>query len=119
METMTPEGANALTLESEHVHVVYDGKTGEIAHIHRVLTFAGGKATSLEQQAARALELARGFGHRPERLRVLRVDSYDRQLPQRVDVKAGKLVAIEPTTRTPAKTAKTATRPGRRGKPKR
>ena len=35
-------------LESERVYVVYDGRTGDIVHIHRVWTFSGGTSMALE-----------------------------------------------------------------------
>ena len=50
---MIPEAADLLNRESERVYVVYDGKTGEIAHIHRVWTCRGGTAmTPVQEEAA-------------------------------------------------------------------
>jgi hypothetical protein len=42
---------------------------------------------AVEDQEARALELAGQFGQRVDRLRVLRAAKFDRQLPQRVTPK--------------------------------
>jgi len=51
-----------------------------------------------------------------DRLRVLRAAKFDRQLPQRVDTKAGKLIAVEPPTLAPKRAKQ---RPGKRVRPKR
>jgi hypothetical protein len=96
-------------LESERVYVVYDGRTGDIVHIHRVWTFSGGTSQAVEREEARALELAGQFGQRVDRLRVLRV-------PQRVDTKTGKLIAVEAPTLAPKRAKQ---RPGKRVRPKR
>ena len=50
-------------VESERVYVVYDGKTGAIAHVHRVLTHRGATPAADGQGEARALEMANRFGH--------------------------------------------------------
>lgn len=113
---MIPETGDLLNRESERVYVVYDGKTGAIAHIHRVWTFRGGTPMTPEQEEGRALELAGRFGHRADRVRVLRADTFDRQRPQRVDVKARKLIVMEPRKPGAARAAK---RPIKRARPKR
>jgi hypothetical protein len=109
---MTPEAADLLKRESERVYVVHDGKTGAIVHIHRVWTFRGGTALTPAQEEARALELAGRFGHRVDKLRVLQADTFDQQLPQRVDVKARKLIVMQPpkpeTTRAVKRASKRA-----------
>ena len=112
---MTPDAAFP-KLESERVYVVYDHRTGDIVHVHRVWTFSGGTSMAVDAQEARALELAKQFGHRADRLRVLRAAEFDRQLQQRVDTKTGKLIALEPTTLAPTRAKQ---RTGKRARPKR
>ena len=48
---------------SEKLYVVYEPGTGEIQHTHRVVTLEGGSEPSDEQDADRAISLARA---RPE-----------------------------------------------------
>src|SRR5262245_35900013 len=84
---MQTGAGNQLKLEDEQVFVVYDSKTGEIVHVHHILTYQGGARLLDEQQAARALEVAGEFGHHSDRVRVLRTDKYKGGVPQRVDVK--------------------------------
>jgi hypothetical protein len=113
---MIAETGDLLNRESERVYIVYNGQTGEIAHIHRVWTFRGGTAMTPEQEEARALEVAGRFGHRADRVRVLRADTFDRQRLQRVDVKARTLIAMKSPK---SGTTKAATRPSKRARPKR
>ena len=102
---MIPD-AGHLEVESERVYVVYDGKTGKIAHIHRVVTHRGATQVSDEQGEARALEMASRFGHRRETLRVLRTASFDGGVPQRVNVKTLQLAPDRPTeSQRPIKSA--------------
>jgi hypothetical protein len=89
---MTTEPIDAVKLEDEKIHVVYYSGTGEIAHIHRVLTFRGAARKTDEESEARALELAAQFGHARERLRVLQTDSFDTRVPHQVNLETRKLV---------------------------
>ena len=71
---------------------------------------------AVDDEEARALDLARQFGHRADRVRVLRAAKFDRELRQRVDTKTGKLIAVEPATLAPTRAKQ---RRGKRARPKR
>lgn len=104
---MTPPTRH-LEVESDRVYVVYEGKTGVIVLVHRVITHEGATRVSEEQGEARALEMATRFGHRGERLRVLRAERFDTGVAQRVNVKTLELVevAVKPAaSRRPARRA--------------
>ena len=105
-----------LEVESERVYVVYDGKTGAIAHVHRIVTHRGATPTSDRQGEARALELATRFGHRANVLRVLRAENFDTGVPQRVNIKTLEILAVKPVdSRRPAtRTAGRGQKVGRR-----
>ncbi len=60
----------ALKIEGETAYAVYDEETGHIVHLHKVIIFAGATACSSPEAEARALELARRFGHSSQSLRV-------------------------------------------------
>jgi hypothetical protein len=106
--------ADELAVESDRMYVVYDGRTGAIAHVHRVITHRGATPVSDEEAEARALELASRFGHRGKGLRVLRGERYD-GTPQRVDVKTLQLVPEKPAaSRRPAKRAAGGRKPSAR-----
>ena len=85
-------------IESERAYVVYDPHTGAIVHVHRTMTFRGGHGRSQQQDEARAITLARQFGHRSEGLRVLSVEprDLDPRWPQRVDLGSLRLVQDRP-----------------------
>jgi hypothetical protein len=93
-------GIGNLEVESDRAYVVYDGRTGAIAHVHRVVTHRGATQTSDAHDAAEALDMATRFGHRRERLRVLRVDTFDLAVPQRVDPKT---LTLSPARAKPAR----------------
>ena len=88
---------NDWEIESDRTYVVYDEKTGRIAHVHQVTTYAGAKAASERADKAEALKLAKQFGHSVRGLRVLNVRARDLNLgvPQRVDVKTRRLVRFK------------------------
>lgn len=92
---MITEGINPLEIESERAYVVYDPHSGAIVHVHRITTFRGGQGLSQQHEEARALAMARQFGHAVERLRVLPVESHDldQHLRQRVDLGTLRLVS--------------------------
>jgi hypothetical protein len=95
MTVMASRKERGLEIESTTVHVVYDAKTGVIAHVHRIVTHRGATPASREEVEARALEMASRFGHLAKNLSVLRADTFDRSKPQRVDVKRRKIVTLE------------------------
>jgi hypothetical protein len=81
--------------KDEKIFVVYDSETGEIAHVHRVLTFPGATGKTSEAMAARALELATRFGHPREKLRVLHADKFENSVPHKVNIETRQLVRAE------------------------
>jgi hypothetical protein len=91
---MTSKPISVLKPEDEKIFVVYHGGTGEIAHVHRVLTFPGAARKTHEAMEARALELAGRFGHARETMRVLQTDSFEARVPQKVNVETRKLVRV-------------------------
>ena len=89
--------ADAPEIESERAYVVYDTQTGLIVHAHQVMTFRGASSGSQDEEEARALELARQFGHRLDGLRALAVapGELDLRVQQRVDLTTLQLVRTE------------------------
>jgi hypothetical protein len=113
--TATPD---LLAVASRRTCVVYDPRTGAIVHVHQAFVHRGAAGLSEAEDEARALELARQFGHRAAGLRVLRAaDELDLRVPHRVDVKAGRLVAARPAAaaRGPARGARAKGAPARAG----
>ena len=81
-----------LPVADEKTFVVFDSATGEIAHIHRVVTFSGAQPRPAEEQELQALEYAGQFGRAAtSELRLLRADRFETHIPQRVDLKTLKL----------------------------
>jgi hypothetical protein len=79
--------------ESAHAHVVYDGQTGAIIHIHGSTTFGGAEGRPQEEDEERALELARRMGAKESDLRTLSVEpaEVDVPFPLRVDLDGPRL----------------------------
>jgi len=71
------EKPQAMAIESERAYVVYDDQTGRIVHMHKVTIFSGAARPSPQEEEARALELAKRFGHSPDALRVRAVTMED------------------------------------------
>ena len=82
--------------ESVHIYVVYDGKSGVIAHVHHILTFAGAAEATAREEENRALEVAGQHGARLQGLKVLGVDAYDAAKPMTVDVRKKRLIEATP-----------------------
>ncbi|KUJ37286.1 hypothetical protein ACZ90_70250 [Streptomyces albus subsp. albus] len=80
---------------SERAYVVYDGERGTVVHLHRVLAYAGADETTVEQDRAQALEVARRVGHDTRDLRALHVQPADLEASarQRVDLETLRLVS--------------------------
>lgn len=103
---MQPNAHN-LEIQSERVYIVYDTKSGNIAHVHRVFIHRGAADVSDDHGERRAIEMAQRFGHDTARMRVLRAPGFDGSLPQRVDVKTRDLVEVRTRAgKTPAKSAR-------------
>jgi hypothetical protein len=84
--------------ESESACVLYDPASGEIVHVHRVMTLQGGSHPSAEQVEARARLLAERSGARKQGLEALLVDPARLQPGTRylVDVVARSLLVAAP-----------------------
>ena len=63
---MLHQTRQTMAIEGERLHEVYDGKTGRIVHLHKVVVFSGA-AVSPQRKKSGALTLARHFGHTPSR----------------------------------------------------
>src|SRR5687767_3405211 len=103
-------GSTGYQVQSVQACVVFDTASGEIHHVHQVVTMEGAEATSGDEVKQRALSFARQRlgsgtplpGEQTVRtvegeLEALQVDPslVDRTQPQRVDPKTKKLVPIE------------------------
>lgn len=76
--------------------VLYDPKTGDIRHVHRVAVLPGAESPTKQQVQERALALAKKLGRDgPARLRVLHVspESIKPGSKLRVDLKKQRLVS--------------------------
>ena len=79
---------SAATIRSKKACVVYDAETGRVWHVHRVVTFDGGREPSDAEVAADALRALRSLHAGLGALETLRVD-HDELKPgkrYRVDV---------------------------------
>jgi hypothetical protein len=83
------------SIESTSACVVYDGKTGRVAHIHHMLLFHGAAPLSKEQIEATALKMAERH-ERSAELRILHVpaEHLDAKDEYHVDVLSQQLVPI-------------------------
>jgi hypothetical protein len=89
MQTTMP----ILTPADEKTFVVFDTATGEIQHVHTVLTFDGAEAQPVEGQEADAMNYAGLFGRAANgKLQVLRAGSFPTDILQRVDLKKLRLI---------------------------
>lgn len=89
--------SKALGIACEQAYVLYDVRTGNIRHVHRVTVFEGATAPSPKEDEARAMSTAQQFGHPIEHLRVLAVELGDLRAsaPQRVDLQTLRLVLAD------------------------
>jgi len=78
--------------------LLYDPKTGRIAHVHRVVRFDPKQKETRAHVEARAKEMATRHGWDVGKLKVLHVDptKLTKGTRYRVDRKGGKLVALTP-----------------------
>jgi hypothetical protein len=91
---MTSKPVPVIKPEDERIFVVYHSGTGEIAHVHRVLTFPGAARKTDHAMEGRALELATRFGHAREKLGVLQTDKFENRVPHKVNLETRKLVRV-------------------------
>jgi hypothetical protein len=91
---MTSKSVPVLKPEDERIFVVYHNGTGEIAHVHRVLTFPGATRKTSAAMEGRALDLAARFGHAREKLSVLQTDKFESRVPHKVNLQTRKLVPV-------------------------
>jgi hypothetical protein len=59
-----------MAIEGERAYAVYDGQTGRIVHLHKIVIFSGAAGCTPQEEEERALTLARRFGHSSQSLRV-------------------------------------------------
>ena len=83
-----------LTPADEKTFVVFDSATGEIRHVHTVLTFSGVKPRPIKTVEGTAMRYAKQFAPRAAggKLQVLRADAFQPQIAQRVDPKRLQLI---------------------------
>ena len=88
-------------IKPARTYVVYD-QTGNIVHVHQVASARGAKGLTREEDQARAVELAKQFGHRAKGLQVLAVkpDDLDLTVTQRVNPKTRRLIRDETKTQS-------------------
>jgi hypothetical protein len=81
-------------IESRRAYVVFDERTGEIVHVHRVTTFRGAESLTRDEEEGRAVAMARQFGHAVAGKRVLAVDpdELERGKCRCVDLQTGRLI---------------------------
>jgi len=85
-----------LTPVEEKTFVVYDSATGEIRHVHTVVTFGGARSRSVKAQDAAARQYAVQFGGAVGRkLQVLRTATFPTHISQRVDLKTRRLLITD------------------------
>ena len=84
-----------MAVAATRVYVVYDQRTGAIAHVHESGHVRGRQGTIQSRTSWRAPSTWPGrFGHRVEGLRALQVDSFDSSKALRVDPRTMRLVPI-------------------------
>jgi hypothetical protein len=114
---MRSDNSTGLRVAGHQTCVVYDKKTGKVAHIHDCITFEGAELPSKEHVESRAMQLTRQFaakrpGIKLDRLEVLHVkpEELEKARAPMVDVKARKLVAAAagPAATRKAKTKRAA-----------
>lgn len=87
-------------VESVDVFVIFDPKSGDIAHVHRVVTFKGGAAPSRERAEDEARTLAQKCGVSMQNLEILhsdRAEFFETGKQYRVDVSCRALVEVPQT----------------------
>ena len=96
---MHSDSSGGLQVAAHQTCVVFDNKTGKVAHIHDCITFEGAEIPSKEHVESRAMQLTRQIaatrpGIKLDRLEVLHVkpEELEHVLGPRVDVKTRKLV---------------------------
>ncbi len=99
---MRSDSSNGLQIAEHQTCVVFDKKTGGVAHIHDSITFAGAEPPTKDQFEARAMELARQLatrrrGLKLDRLEILHVhpDELEHVAAPWVDVKTRRLMQTE------------------------
>ncbi len=94
---MFANGGRAPKVRARHTVAVYDPADGRVVHMHHVVMFEGGKEITSQQAEREAIEKATRRGHDAGRLKTLlsRDDAAHHGGRFRVDLKAGKMVALE------------------------
>ena len=55
---MLHQTRQTMAIEGERAYAVYDGKTGRVVHLHKVVIFSGAAGCSPQEEEERALTLA-------------------------------------------------------------
>lgn len=67
---MLHQTRQTMAIEGERAYAVYDGETGRVVHLHKVMIFSGAAGRSPQEEEERALTMARRCGHISQSLRV-------------------------------------------------
>ena len=54
---MLHQTRQTMAIEGEHAYAVYDGETGRVVHLHKVVIFSGAAGCSPQEEEERALTL--------------------------------------------------------------
>ena len=82
-------------IESDQACAVYDARTGQIEHLHRVITLKGGTSPERSEIEARAMELAAGKGKKTSHLKTLLVspEQFHPGMIHKVDLRTGSIIS--------------------------
>jgi hypothetical protein len=81
--------------------VLFDGETGAIQHVHRVVTMEGVTETSDAEMEKRALKLAKDHGIKTTKVKIAHVDSqaFAARARYKVDTKTRALIRTDSTAK--------------------
>jgi hypothetical protein len=81
--------------------VLFDGETGAIQHVHRVVTMEGGTETSDAEMETRALKLAKDHGIKTTQIQIAHVDAkaFAARARYKVNPKTRALIRIDATAK--------------------
>jgi hypothetical protein len=94
---MSLQSIGTAPVESSRACVVYDADTGLIHHIHRVVTLAGGREPTEQENENHAMALLEAKGRKTRALRALHVagNAIDPHRRYAVEPKTQKLIVTE------------------------
>ena len=84
-------------IASESAYVLYDSRTGQIAHGHTIKNYKGARKITRKEEEQTVFAAAEQFGHKMAGLKLLSVPlkDFDFSVPVRVDLKTVKLIRLE------------------------